>query len=119
MSTTVPLVVHEAVVTSLVTSTWNDTSVASGFFGKDRRRYPVLMSPTTGSLVATSGLRPRAYLSRLGMPSLVAMALSALGPLLAVVPNHCSRQASIGAKVVKTWSCPAFAPRTLVAATRK
>ena len=66
----------------------------------------MLMSPATGSLVATSGLRPRAYLSRLGIPSLVPMVESADAPLFVVVPNHCRRQASMGAKVVKTRSSP-------------
>src|ERR1019366_2373765 len=118
-STVVPLVVHAEGAKSSVSSNWKLTSVASGFFGEVRRRYPLLMPPVTGSFVGTSGFRPKAYLSRLGMPSLVPMVESAAAPLLAVVPNHCNRQASMGAKVVKTWSCPALAPKALVASTRK
>ena len=78
-------------VTVLVTSTWKLTSVAFGFFGEVRRRKPVLMSPVTGLSVGTSGFKPQAYLSKFGIPSLVAMAPSAVWPLLAVVPKYWSR----------------------------
>src|ERR1035438_3343808 len=95
----VPLVV-QSVVRLSVTSMRNVTSVAVGFLGTVRRRYPVLMSPVTGLAVATSGFRPKAYLSRFGMPSLVAMAVSAATPLSPVVPNHCNRQNWMGARAM-------------------
>src|ERR1017187_10456846 len=66
-STVVPLVVHAEGAKSSVSSNWKLTSVASGFFGEVRRRYPLLMTPATGSFVGTSGFRPKAYFSRLGM----------------------------------------------------
>lgn len=98
-STVVPLVVHPD-RTSPVTSTKNDTSIAAEFFGAVIRKWPVLMSPTTGLFVATSGFNPSAYLSRLGMPSLVLMAVSAAAPLLAMVPKYCSRHNCIGISAV-------------------
>src|ERR1035441_7516910 len=75
-------------------------SVASGFLGTVSRRCPVLMSPTTGSAAGTSGSKSRAYLSRLGMPSLLATAVSAAAPMLSVIPNHCNRQNWMGARAM-------------------
>src|ERR1035441_6194462 len=85
-STVVPFVAQEP-VTSPVTAAERVTSVASGFRSEIRRRWPVLMSQVRGLPAGTSGFRPRAYFRRLGMPSLVAMAVSEAVPLLAIVPN--------------------------------
>src|SRR6516225_7697320 len=92
-SIVVPLVVQAGTFRSVATITCKEMSVAFGFFGAVNRRKPVLISTVTGSLVGTRGLSPRAYFSRLGMPSVVEIALSAPAPEFALLPNHCKRHA--------------------------
>src|ERR1700677_646138 len=84
-------------------------SVAFGFLGVVKRRNPVLMSPVTGLLVGTSGFTPSAYFSRLGIPSLVATAVSAAAPLLDVVPKYWSRHDWMGARETKGETTPCTA----------